>query len=73
MGIRVQVSEHVILIGDSIFAETSTSVFRRRTEPQRMLDVGNRVRHHRVIDLSKWECFDKRSDQLPDLYLEAAF
>lgn len=73
MGIRVQVSEHVIMAGDSVFAETSTSVFRQRTEPRKMLDLGNTVRHYRVIDLSQWECFDKRKDDLPRLYLEAAF
>lgn len=72
MGVRVQVSENVIMAGDSVFAETSTSVFRRRTEPRKMLDLGNMVRHHRVIDLTHWECFDKRSDRLPSLYLEAA-
>jgi hypothetical protein len=72
MGIRVSVSEHVIMAGDSVFAETSLHVFRLRTEPRKMLDIGNRVRHYQEIDLADWECYCKTHDDLPDLYLEAA-
>lgn len=75
MGIRVCVSEHVIMAGDSIFAETAESVFELRTtgeHPRKMLDIGNRVRHYRQINLTEWLCYDKQRDRLPALYLEAA-
>lgn len=72
MGVRVSVSDQVVLIGNCVFAENATTLFRQRVAERLLLDVGNRVRHYREINLFEWEYFDKRADELPSPYVEAA-
>ena len=67
------VSEHVILSEDRVFAETASTVFESPPQqPRQMLDLGNRVRTYRAIELSDWGTYEKCKDQLPDAYLDAA-
>ena len=73
LSIVVLVSEHVILSEDRVFAETATTVFESPPHsPRQMLDLGNRVRRYRAIQLSAWGAYDKCTDLLPNAYLEAA-
>ena len=67
------VSEHVILSEDRVFAETATTVFESPPySPRQMLDLGNRVRLYRAIELSAWGTYEKCKGELPTAYLEAA-
>jgi len=73
MAVVMLVSEHVILSENRVFAETATTVFQSPPKsPRQMLDLGNRVRKYRAIELSAWGTYDKDTDRLPAAYLEAA-
>lgn len=73
LSVVVLVSEHVILSENRVFAENASTVFESPPQhPREMLDLGNRVRRYRAIELSLWGSYDKCTDALPDAYLEAA-
>jgi len=72
VSINVMVSERVLLLGNTVYAETRRHVFRKHVGPrhQSILRLGHAIRDSRVIPLAEWECFSKRG-ALPAVYLQA--
>lgn len=70
MGINVMVEDRVLLLGQTVYAESRRHVFRKHVPEGNSLRLGDAVRDSRVIPLASWECFPK-AGLLPEVYLQA--